>query len=96
MKDEDLTFKLGALLGFSLSFFPGLLAGMTMAPLAWRSLAFCIIFSLIGKFGARILLRMHVVASTPMIEELSEVPQIEDTVASHTKSPAPDNGIATA
>ena len=96
MKDEDLTFKLGALLGFSLSFFPGLLAGMTMAPLAWRSLACCIIFSLLGKFGTRILLRMHAVASIPMIEELSEVPEIENTTASQTESPAPEGGVATA
>ena len=78
MKDEDLTFNLGGLLGFTLSFFPGLLGGMSLAPLAWRSLVFCIIFSLIGKFGARILLRMHVVASTPMIEELGELPEIEE------------------
>ncbi|MBT3470710.1 MAG: hypothetical protein HOD72_09635 [Opitutae bacterium] len=95
MKDEDFTFKLGALLGFSLSFFPGLLAGMNIAPLAWRSLVFCIVFSLIGKFGARILLRMHVVASSTTIEELREVPQIDSAVETQRNSPTPNDGVAT-
>jgi pilus assembly protein TadC len=95
MKDEDFTFKLAALLGFSLSFFPGLLAGMNIAPLAWRSLVFCIIFSLIGKFGARILFRMHVVASTPTIEELREVPQIDSSVETQTKSPTLGERVVT-
>lgn len=79
MKDEEFAFNLGGLLGFCIGFFPGFLAGISIPSLAWRSLFCCILFSLVAKFGTRIIHRMLAVSAAPMIEELGEPPQLEAT-----------------
>ena len=84
MRDEDFAFHIGALVGFSIGFFPSLFASKPILGLAWSGLCGCILFSLVAKYGTRILNRMVSAASEPRIEEI-KVPQrltSEDSVES--------------
>tara|TARA_A100001037_G_C15015899_1_gene573955 strand:+ start:74 stop:364 length:291 start_codon:yes stop_codon:yes gene_type:complete len=78
MKDEDFAFNIGALLGFSIGFFPGLFAGAPILGLTWRAMAFCMAFSLLAKFGTRTLNRMMAAAAEPRIEEIQEPPRLTE------------------
>ena len=84
MKDEDFAFHIGALVGFSIGFFPGLFTIKPILGLAWSGLFGCIILSLAAKYGTRILTRMVSAASEPRIEEIKEPQRLtsEDSVES--------------
>ena len=94
MKDEDFAFHIGALVGFSIGFFPGLFASKPILGLAWSGLCGCILLSLASKYGTRILNRMVSAASEPRIEEIKEPQRLtsEDTV----ESEALDDEVLTA
>lgn len=72
MKDEDFAFSIGALVGFSLGFFAGLLTGASVLGMVWGGLACCITVSLFAKYATRILARMMATAAAPRIEEINE------------------------
>ena len=72
MRDEYFAFHIGALVGFSIGFFPGLFASKPILGLAWSGLCGCILLSLAAKYGTRILNRMVSAASEPRIEEIKE------------------------
>jgi|GEM_PF-1914738 len=84
MKDEDFAFHIGALVGFSIGFFPGLFASKPILGLAWSGLCGCILLSLFAKYGTRILNRMISAASEPRIEEIKEPQRLtsEDSIES--------------
>ena len=86
MKEEDFAFNIGALVGFSIGFFPGLFAGAPILGLAWRGLFCCIALSLAAKFGMRILTRMLAAAAEPRIEELNEPPRLTEEPPQETEA----------
>ena len=84
MKDEDFAFHIGALVGFSIGFFPGLFDSKPILGLAWSGLCVCILLSWAAKYGTRILNRMISAASEPRIEEIKEPQRLtsEDSIES--------------